>query len=672
MLTLKLTPQLPATHFQSCRLTLPPAVTFYHLHAALELILQPNPASYYSFMLMTSHHAIEANTAEDYKASPAFRQNPQIRYLNPYPGTFACLLELESIDDKEAHTYPQVKGSDADSQINIWLKKYCDFTKDWQYQNEEFFQKLYQTEEKAAGNQKVNRQKTNNQKANQTPSAPFRLRFKTMKEKQHVWDSFREMYGDNESVCVTVGTSVYSQAELLAASQKDNLLNYCRYAGLSVSANWKKKQLAEAFCNNLRENTWLTMVLLPRMELELYFRLCRLKENQKLSINQEETEALKSLIYLGTIDLVLTGEAQRIRIELSADFKKYFQKYFQDSPNFKPKAPCTLYLSPELKAGSWQKIAKGYEKLDYRVAMLLYRYGILFADDLCDKLRTCYLYTFSGVEFKIYLMLRLRLLGRAYTGHLWGSEERIAAPPDLDVSYALEIQKNPIQMSQLRPMEREEVDGYSEWIPEQAEGLTHLLSSFTEDMVLLSEIAQSLICAVLGNYKWEDYLETIGDLLEDLEDAERMGFWYELSKLYLYLPVAGLGGYSRMEYVGKEQLENPYLILNDSTDFPAIWEEEVVFGLPFEVQWQLFSHTEQFIKDRSEISEKRMTKYAKKYFDQETVFGLKVYCYMISGNPRLIKLLEKMADKGDANARRMLEELKDMLSGMDEDWNPYE
>ena len=102
MLTLKLTPQFPTPHIQSCQLTLPDASTFHHLHAALDLILQLSHEAYYSFMLMTSRHAIEANTAEDYKAVSAFKQNPQIRYLNPYPGTFACLLELESIEDRKS------------------------------------------------------------------------------------------------------------------------------------------------------------------------------------------------------------------------------------------------------------------------------------------------------------------------------------------------------------------------------------------------------------------------------------------------------------------------------------------------------------------------------------------------------------------------------------------
>lgn len=117
MLTLKLTPQLPFHPFESVHLTLPPQTTFHQLHAALEFILNPGCDNYYSFMLMTSHHAIEANTVADYKAISAFPQNPQIRYLNSYPGTFACLLELESTDDKEDSPYPYISGTD-DSQIN--------------------------------------------------------------------------------------------------------------------------------------------------------------------------------------------------------------------------------------------------------------------------------------------------------------------------------------------------------------------------------------------------------------------------------------------------------------------------------------------------------------------------------------------------------------------------
>ncbi|MEH2958329.1 hypothetical protein [Candidatus Merdisoma sp. JLR.KK006] len=667
MLTLKLTPQFPTPHIQSCQLTLPAAITFHHLHAALDLILQLSHEAYYSFMLMTSRHAIEANTAEDYKAVSAFKQNPQIRYLNPYPGTFACLLELESIDDKESYTYPRIKGTNDDKQINNWLKEYCNFTKDWQYRNEEFFQRLYHTKQGTPENQSIKEQKTIH-----NSSTPCRQHLKTMEEKQQVWDSFWEMHEYDENIRVTVGASKYSQAELLEISKKDNLLNYCRYSSLPVAANWKKKQLSEAFCSNLKENTWLAMVLLPRTGLELYFRLCRLKENQKLSLSQEEAEALKVLLYLGMADLLLTKEETDIRLELPADFKKYFLKFFQDSRNFTSKSACASYLSHGQKAGSWQKIVKGYEKLDYRTSMLLCRYGILSVKDLYDKLCTCYSYTFSQTEFKVYLMLRLRLLEEVYTGHLLGSRERIAAPFGLDISYALREQEELIPASRQRPVAQKELDGYEEWMAEQTEGLMRLMSNFTEDIYLLGELTQEIVFAVLANYKWEDYLEVLEELLEELDDSGQVWFWYELSKLYLHLPVAGLGGYSRIEYAKKEQLDNPYLVLNDKEDFTEPRNAEEIFGLPFEIQWQLFSYGERFAEDGSDLSERRLLKYARKHLNKEMVSGLQMYCYMISGNPKLLGLLEKMSEQGDARAQEMLGELDEMLSGMIEEWEPYE
>ena len=45
---------------------------------------------------------------------------------------------------------------------------------------------------------------------------------------------------------------------------------------------------------------------------------------------------------------------------------------------------------------------------------------------------------------------------------------------------------------------------------------------------------------------------------------------------------------------------------------------------------------------------------------------------MISGNPKLLGLLEKMSEQGDARAQEMLGELDEMLSGMIEEWEPYE
>ncbi len=682
MLTLKLTPQPPFLHFESAHLTLPPQATFHHLHAALELILTPDFGSYYSFMLMTSHHAIEANTAADYKAASAFRQNPQIRYLNPNPGTFACLLELESADDREDSSYPYISGTDDDSQINTWLKEYCHFAKSWQYHNEDFFRKLYELEQKNENkrkadsrtkskantktNTKTNTRTVSSKTTAQTEQEPLSsLSLKTIDQKQQIWYSTCLMHEFDGTIRVTVGSSPYSQSELLEASKKDNLANYCRYCALPIQANRKKKELAEAFASNLQENMWLTLVLLPQEAVDLYFRLCRLKENQKLSLSLEkDVEVLKLLIYLGMTDLLFQAGETDIRLELPTDYKNSFQVFFQNPKNFAPGSECTRYLSPEQKTGSWQKILKGYLQLDNRAIMLLCRYGILTVEDLWEKLCSCYGYRFGQAEFKRYLMLHMRLLEIVYTGHRKGDRQRIASLPDLNIAYALAIQEKPVPKEQHRPVKKEELDTYGDWLIEQMEDLFHLLENYVEEESMLADISQQLTYCVLQNETWTDYLELLAELLEDTDPPMHMCFWYELSKLYLHLPVAGLGGYSRMEYAKKEQLPNPYLILNDLGDYLEDWEDMGIFGMPFEVQCELYLSAECFVKDGTDLSEKRMMKVAKKYFSPKLAAALQIHCYLISGSPRLLALLEKES-KRNPEALEMLNELKEMLDADD-------
>lgn len=678
MLTLKLTPQLPFPHFASAHLTLPPQTTFHQLHATLELILIPKFDNYYSFMLMTSHHAIEANTAADYKAISAFRQNPQIRYLNPYPGTFACLLELESADDKEDSPYPYISGTDNDSQINTWLKEYCHFAKSWQYHNEDFFRKLYELEQKnenkrkadsrtkSKANTKTNTRTVSSKTTAQTEQEPLSsLSLKTIDQKQQIWYSTCLMHEFDGTIRVTVGSSPYSQSELLEASKKDNLANYCRYCALPIQANRKKKELAEAFASNLQENMWLTLVLLPQEAVDLYFRLCRLKENQKLSLSLEkDVEVLKLLIYLGMTDLLFQAGETDIRLELPTDYKNSFQVFFQNPKNFAPGSECTRYLSPEQKTGSWQKILKGYLQLDNRAIMLLCRYGILTVEDLWEKLCSCYGYRFGQAEFKRYLMLHMRLLEIVYTGHRKGDRQRIASLPDLNIAYALAIQEKPVPKEQHRPVKKEELDTYGDWLIEQMEDLFHLLENYVEEESMLADISQQLTYCVLQNETWTDYLELLAELLEDTDPPMHMCFWYELSKLYLHLPVAGLGGYSRMEYAKKEQLPNPYLILNDLGDYLEDWEDMGIFGMPFEVQCELYLSAECFVKDGTDLSEKRMMKVAKKYFSPKLAAALQIHCYLISGSPRLLALLEKES-KRNPEALEMLNELKEMLDADD-------
>lgn len=177
------------------------------------------------------------------------------------------------------------------------------------------------------------------------------------------------MHGLDETIRVTVGSSPYSQSELLEASKKDNLANYC---ALPISVNQRKKELAEAFVSNFQENMWLTLVLLPKEAIDLYFRLCRLKENQKISLSLEkDAEVLKLLIYLEMTDLIFGAGETDIRLELPTDYKNSFQAFFQNLKNFASGSECTCYLSLEWKTGSWQKVVKGYVQLDDRATMLL-------------------------------------------------------------------------------------------------------------------------------------------------------------------------------------------------------------------------------------------------------------------------------------------------------------
>lgn len=660
MITLKITLKLPTPHFKSASLTLPPQITFYQLHTALELILNLGCSTYYSFMLMTTNQAIEANTAADCKIAPAFRQNRQIRYLNPYPGTFACLLELESIDDKEDTPYPFITGTGSDSQINACLKEYCYFTENWTYHNEDFFQKLNRIENKRKDKKQTNALGPHRETTKQDAAAG--LRPKTIKQKQQIWHSICLMHKSDTAFRVTVGSSRYTQSQLLEASKKDSLVNYCRYAVLASSVSWRKKELAEAFASNLQENMWLTMALLSKEAIDLYFRLCRLKENQKLSLSlEEDAEALKLLIYLGMTDLIFGAGETDIRLELPTDYKKSFQIFFQNSKNFAPESECTSYLSPEQKTGSWQKIVKGYAELDYRVSMLLCRYGVLTTEDLWEKLCSCYGYDFGQTEFKIYLMLHLRLLEIVYTGQLLGTRQRIVNLRELNIAYALDVQKNPVSLGRQKPVEKEELDTYGDWLAGQLEDLFHLLSNYMDDEYMVAEIAQDIVYCILENETWPDYLEILSELLEDIEDPMRMCFWYELSKLYLHLPAAGLGGYSRMEYAEKEQLPNPYLVLNDPGDSMEAWKDMGIFGMPFDVQSELYLSAECFVKDGTDLSEKRMVKYAGKHVSWEMASALQIHCYLISGSPRLLGLLEREAEQGNMEALEMLEQVKYML-----------
>ena len=75
----------------------------------------------------------------------------------------------------------------------------------------------------------------------------------------------------------------------------------------------------------------------------------------------------------------------------------------------------------------------------------------------------------------------------------------------------------------------------------------------------------------------------------------------------------------------------------------------------------MYLSAERFIKDGTELSEKRMLKAAKKHLCSELATALQIHCYLISGSPKLLTLLEKEA-KRSPESLEMLNQLKYMLN----------
>lgn len=437
MLALKITPG--TAQFDPFHLLVPPHISFYQLHAALELLLHPIPRTYYSFMLMTNRCAIESREAGSFRIVPAFEKNPVIQYRNPCPGEALCTLELESVDTPGESLYPIAKGTEGDGECNAGLQEYCTFTENWSYQNMTYFRKRQGEQQRQAANiRRQSKQGRSLKEKSSHPSAPPTLwRSKNPGERISFLFDLADMY---DEVRISVDVSEYGQAELLGQVKKENLLRYCRYAGFRTKSTWRKAQIAECSCRNPQENIWLCLVLLPREALELYLRLCRMKKGRKISVDAEDVDLLRLFLDLGIANMAYPDQKNVLIFELAEDFRQSFLQVFQSTYRFNRDSPASVYLPPEKKTGSWQKLADGYGLLDERVGMLLRYYGILTEEQLCTYLKTCYGYIFTSAEFSRYLMLRLRLLELVYTGVSQELKKRIVCLNGADVEYAYRTQ----------------------------------------------------------------------------------------------------------------------------------------------------------------------------------------------------------------------------------------
>jgi hypothetical protein len=614
MLKLKIKSDL--TQKKICDLMIPGYATFLQLHTALELILQLHSKANYSFMLMQERHSIEKNTAANFKIASVFAKNSCIRYLNPYPGHVAGILELEQMDDSVKQPFPIVSGAANEKELNQWLKQFCTFDEKWKYQNEKFF---HDTEKDFC-------------------------HLRTMKEKFE----FLQFYGHMEGeLRITIGNSRESHASLLERAAKPDLQFISKNIGLSVPLNRKKKEIAEAISVRLKEQTWLCLLLFPRRVLEFYLRVCKCKEGQKLSLNMQELDAIALLLYYGFLELLPSSQADVFKIELQKGL-------FLEEKEFGKKEEVTIYLSPEIKTGSWQKISAGYEKLSIRIRHLLQWYGVIALGDLCRILRECYDYRLQLPDLVKFIRFRVTMLGEAELYEQKEMEKYELCLKGIDVAYALTMQEQNGIQAEKKPVDRKELEQLDEKLAELLQGLTALMHDYTENISLLQMLTERIYRGVLGNESWVDHLEKVEEFLEAAGATGQMGFWYQMSNVYLKLPVSGLGGYSRIEYGKLHQLDNPYMILNGSKD-------ETIFPLSFAAQWELFQFCDNMIDNNSDLAEKQLERSAKKYLDERMADGLMVYAYLLSGNPKLLFRLEKMADLGDEEAEQMLQDMYDLF-----------
>lgn len=287
------------------------------------------------------------------------------------------------------------------------------------------------------------------------------------------------------------------------------------------------------------------------------------------------------------------------------------------------------------------------------------------AEDLCARLRECYGYGFTAEEFERYLMLHLRLLEYVNTGVDNRTKERYAGMPGTDIGEAFEILERYQIEPEQKPVDRAVLDDQTAWMLERMHNILEILSGCTEDPEDAFGLAIELTKAVAGNKGWIDFLDILWELLEEPQQDEGLILWYALSKAYLKLPVSGLGGYSRMEYAARHQLENPYRILNEEKTVP-VYMAGGIFQKPLDVQWELFCDCSR-VMEGDEIAEKRLWRNTKKALGTTAADILLMYCYVYAPGSKLKHHLEKLEKKGNITALSVMDRLNAMYASLPSD-----
>ena len=150
--------------------------------------------------------------------------------------------------------------------------------------------------------------------------------FKTLREKHMIlWQLAYRM----DEIRIMAARTSDTQAELLSQEKKKTLLKYDQYVGIKTKSGWKKLKAAEEFCKYMQEHIWLMLLMLPRDAVELYTRLCRLKPEQRLSVDKG-SEAPLLLVDLGLVDLTYLPAKELLVLELAEDIKECFLEMLRD------------------------------------------------------------------------------------------------------------------------------------------------------------------------------------------------------------------------------------------------------------------------------------------------------------------------------------------------------
>lgn len=139
--------------------------------------------------------------------------------------------------------------------------------------------------------------------------------------------------------------------------------------------------------------------------------------------------------------------------------------------------------------------------------------------------------------------------------------------------------------------------------------------AYQDEEIDINYITEEIIIAIEGNFYWDE----ICDLLEELIDPQEFcdyGLWYCLCNLFLQMPIAVLGGHSRMECANGT---NPFDIVNEKPISIFKIAKNNTFKQSTDVLWEFYQLCKQYIEDQNDILAGRIKRYAKDKFSDKNM-----------------------------------------------------